>query len=613
MLLQQHKHYLFLIILALYAGAALLQQQMLFNWDVSWLLHVSDRLLAGGSYTRDFFELNPPLILYLYAPAALLNKLFSLPAYVGLQIYVFILATLSLYLCNASVQKILQDNLVKQLFLVTTTCLFLILPLYDFGQREHLVVIFTLPYFLLLSLRLEHKPVNTRFAVLIGLFASLGLAIKPFFLIAPFLIEIFYMVQSRRLFNCIRAETMTIALFLMVYLAFIAIFHFDYLSVILPFASNYYSGIAFPWAMIFSNPLVLFCVPPIALHFILYKINPYKPLCSILLLAMLGFLFSYLIQHTPWHDHILPAYSLAVLLNVLFFGILLEQQKLSLLTSCFLLALSAWLTVFLSTVAHDIWTTLLFYPAQFYGYFAILLALLIYAADDHKSLLKVISSTLVIIGIVFAFSSMTKATSWYPYRFDLTLLLMILLFGLLVPGKNASKMQSTFFLVFGSLALALPAYNSVNLYQSVMVMKKKSAPLIQFLQAHADHQSVYFFCSTILCEYPFIDYANALPAARIGDMMWVVLLEKNMGLTAAKRASETNYMENMIAEDIMKYKPAYIFVDISPKKLYLKNPSFNYIEFFSQNPQFQVAWKPYANFATIDIPGSFQFQVYKRI
>jgi hypothetical protein len=490
----------FLIILVLYVVAGLFQQQMVFNWDVSWLMHVTHNLLAGGSYTNDFFELNPPLIIYLYAPAVWVNTIFSLPPMVGLQIYIFMLATASLYYCYVLSPKIFQENFTEQLFLIAATFIFLILPVYDFGQREHLFIIFSLPYFLLVGARLNDVSFNVYFAAGIGLFASAGFALKPYFLIAPLLVEIYYLALRRQLFCNVRPETVMIAVFLIGYLGFIDIVHHDYLAVVLPYViRTYYATFASSWINTIANPLAIFCVIPIIFHLLLYKKNPYKVLCSVLLLAMLGMFVSYLVQRSSWHDHILPAYSVAILLTILLFSILFSRTCINKLVYCYLLVL------------------------------------------------------------VFAF----------------------------------------------------PLYNTVTLYYDAVMMRKLFKPLTQFLQDHASNKHVDFFCDLLTCEYPFIDYAAALPSSRTSDVNWVAGAQDHHVQDVGLHQRDKQFNMQMLMTDLLKNKPQYIFVDVSTNKRYFTNKNFSYIEFFSEDPVFRTLWKSYQYFSVIDIPGAFTLQVYK--
>ncbi len=68
---------LILLMASIFLFAWKLQSALFLNYDVSWLMHASERLLAGGTYSRDFFETNPPLILYLYLPPVIFSKIFA--------------------------------------------------------------------------------------------------------------------------------------------------------------------------------------------------------------------------------------------------------------------------------------------------------------------------------------------------------------------------------------------------------------------------------------------------------------------------------------------------------------------------------------------------------
>src|SRR5688500_14785421 len=98
--ISNNKRLLFIAILfIIYILAWFEQNAMIFSWDVSWLAEASRRLLAGGNYTNDFFENNPPLILYLYAPAVLLSQWLDIHIITAMRMYMYVIASLSLYLC----------------------------------------------------------------------------------------------------------------------------------------------------------------------------------------------------------------------------------------------------------------------------------------------------------------------------------------------------------------------------------------------------------------------------------------------------------------------------------------------------------------------------------
>jgi hypothetical protein len=76
------------------------------------------------------------------------------------------------------------------------------------GQREHLLIILTLPYLVLLTSRFTDRPCVTSKAFAIGLLGVLGFALKPYFLIVPVALEIYLMIKHRSLVTWLRPENL---------------------------------------------------------------------------------------------------------------------------------------------------------------------------------------------------------------------------------------------------------------------------------------------------------------------------------------------------------------------------------------------------------------------
>jgi len=148
---------------SLYLIAGWVQWHIFLNWDVSLLMHTADRLLQGGQYGIDFFDTDPPLILYLYAIPVLWAKWFSLPFNITNFLYTFIISIISLLLCHYSLRRIEISHPTmysRSILLPAIAFAFLFPPAMDFAQREHLTVMLTLPYLLLIACRLCHCPLH---------------------------------------------------------------------------------------------------------------------------------------------------------------------------------------------------------------------------------------------------------------------------------------------------------------------------------------------------------------------------------------------------------------------------------------------------------------------
>src|SRR5690606_38285702 len=67
--------------------------------------------------------------------------------------------------------------------------LMIVYPGSEYAQREHLMIVATLPYLLLAQARIERRETARSVVLATALFAAFGFALKPHFLIIPLLIE----------------------------------------------------------------------------------------------------------------------------------------------------------------------------------------------------------------------------------------------------------------------------------------------------------------------------------------------------------------------------------------------------------------------------------------
>ncbi len=294
-----------------------LQKQMLFSPDVSYLLHATHQIFQGGHYGKDIFETNPPMILYLYSPVIFLEKILSLSLSVIVQIYMFILISISTMVCLVLFKSMVGSakDYYLSLFFCGIWFVLIIFPVFMFAQREHLLLIFILPYLLCAALKLDGKKVNPWLSVFVGLFAGFGFAIKPYFLATFCVVELLFMLEKRKLFAWARIESLVIASVLISYLASIFIFQPEYISVILPLVSKYYFFvIKQAWMQILSMPYVSFCLIVAILYPFYRQYDHYSYLGMVIYAALLGMIIAFIIPQNVWYYHVYPAFSLAFLL-----------------------------------------------------------------------------------------------------------------------------------------------------------------------------------------------------------------------------------------------------------------------------------------------------------
>jgi hypothetical protein len=150
--------------------------------DVSWLLTLGERMLAGERPYVDFIEVNPPASIYLYLPALLLSRVSGLtPEFlVGLLVFAGVGASLFF-----SARLLIRNGLIEE---KTAWCLasafavvLLVLPAATFAQREHIALISFLLFLAVALLRADGKTVAWHSAVIAGVGAALTVIIKPHF------------------------------------------------------------------------------------------------------------------------------------------------------------------------------------------------------------------------------------------------------------------------------------------------------------------------------------------------------------------------------------------------------------------------------------------------
>lgn len=613
-LLKASKIILIFTLSVIYVLAWKIQASILLNWDVSWILQITKRLLAGGSYIKDFFDPNPPMILFLFSPIIFLKKLLSINIILALRIYFFGLSTISLCLCYSFIKSIfpIQEKFLRNIFISTIAATLLILPNYQFGQREHLLLILVFPYLLCTASRLQGNAINNYLASFVGIFAGLGFAIKPYFVLTFLLIELYFIFQQPNKRAWIKTETCIIASILFLYACSLFIYFPDYISIIVPYIARYYNGFddSSLLSFILYSPAI-YCGFGLLYYVCLRHLKSYQALSSILAIALIGFLASYFLQNGIFYYRILPAFSMSFLLMVFLFSLLRTQHHILLRNYIYLIVIVLLQSIFLLYCCRDIWTFIVFNPNVFFIYFAIVFALLLFISHEKKSLLKSCLTIFTIITLGILFSYIAQRTEWYNHQFSLTLILLFFLFSFSLPSK---KYYYSFLAIIGALSFAFPVYLTSIDYSHSISRKEKLMPLVTFLQAHAKNKSVYFFSTTITHMFPSIDYAESTSASRLPFFLSLPGLLKQTRNTpfASQQIQDRDYFLKMVAEDLRKNKPEFVFIDASENKAHLGTIQFDYLNYFLKNAEFKKEWPEYSYFTTLESVPTYKFIVYRR-
>ncbi len=310
------------ILSLIFATSVYISTHIYISWDTSWLLEAARRFVAGGSYSANFLEPNPPLIIYLYSLAVFLSKFFghlSL-SFIGLT---YLVAGITLALSYLILKPLSgQHNQAFNLLLIGLCFAELLLPSSDFGQREHLSVMLIMPYLFLSAMRIEGKSCKLIILIISGLMAGIGFAIKPHFVLPWLVVMALVGYQKRSLRVVLQTENLSISLFMFCYIIMALILNFDYFQFVLPLDYHFYLNYRHsPFILLLTDPLtlfVLFCLLTNLLQ-LRQKKSCYLAILQIFFLANLSYLFLYFIQKQDWYYHLLPSLmfsSICLILNV---------------------------------------------------------------------------------------------------------------------------------------------------------------------------------------------------------------------------------------------------------------------------------------------------------
>ena len=306
--------------------------------DVSgqfWLAHAMRR---GARLYTDLVEINPPLWFWMAMPIDWLAETLRVRTEPLTIVAVALWVLLAVRACRTLLRR--DENRLLTPFLLYTVGILLIVPMQITEQREHLALIGAVPYLVLAAQRRQGRPVPAPLAILIGIAAGLGLALKPHFLAVPLLAELWLWGSLWRRWRPIRPETLALAGVGAAYLLAVVLFAPRFLTDVVPRLYPIYEAAA-------PSLFEALDVSPLLWVFMLLGMAPYRraildgkaPLTAAFLVGFAGFAFAYFAQHKAWIYQELPA---AACLALALAAVVMEQGWPTSRLRLFLPALLLW-------------------------------------------------------------------------------------------------------------------------------------------------------------------------------------------------------------------------------------------------------------------------------
>ncbi len=294
-----------------------IQSSTYLNHDVAWVLWGARAMLHGAVFGRDIIEPNPPLIWYLSLPPVWVAETFSWPIDAVYRLSVLLLGALSLLCTDRRLAGFATPG-TRLSLIAAGSCVFMLLVGRDFGQREHVAVMLTLPYIAGAAIRLADKepfgstlPAYAVLGLAAGLAAAISFAIKPYFYAVPLLLEGAIFLRHRRLGQHFRPEVLAIPLVALLYLGAILFLARPYLDVAMPLAMSIYWSFNVP----LGNVILPIVLPASALilcfAIMIRQAMPSLPMA--LVLSGTGYLIAQLVQMKGYTYHGYPVIACTLL------------------------------------------------------------------------------------------------------------------------------------------------------------------------------------------------------------------------------------------------------------------------------------------------------------
>jgi hypothetical protein len=299
--------------LAVAAGSATVLRKVVHH-DVGYWIDAAGRLLDGAVLYRDLIELNPPTNYAITLLPVALARGAGLDPVLTFHAFVLGLAVLAATMSACVLRRVLDDMVTAQLIFLPLAIVFLALPHHDFGQREHILAMLVLPYFLLTAAQApEALPRTLRVAS--GVLAGAVVAYKPYFILYPVAAEGIRLLYERKLSAPLRLETVAMGAVIVGAAIAAALLFPDYMHFIIPLGRAVYHGFEAPLAAVLMQTQFVSTLVVSGATIMLLRGTgngtAARRCGAVLVGAAIAGLIVYLVQMKGWRYHVLPALMLA--------------------------------------------------------------------------------------------------------------------------------------------------------------------------------------------------------------------------------------------------------------------------------------------------------------
>ncbi len=301
-------------VVAVFMAAIMLRGVLPFNVDVSWWLIVCERMLDGQRLYVDILETNPPMAGFVYMLGVVLAHAMHARPEVVTNGLIFLLIAASLALAWRALRFSSLRERAGGAAAVWATAVLTILPMYDFGQREHLALVALLPALAVYILRANRERVAPSAILIAGLCAATTMNFKPYFVFGVGFCIVTAAVQARDWRVLFAPENWIAAALVVIHALCIVAFYPEYFTLIYPLVHDVYLLLKMPLLFILLTSATTLWLLAVMVVLALQSRRQKVDVAALVMMAgSLGFAISFFVQGKGWGYHAYPMVALGLL------------------------------------------------------------------------------------------------------------------------------------------------------------------------------------------------------------------------------------------------------------------------------------------------------------
>jgi hypothetical protein len=301
-------------VVAVFMVAIMLRAVLPFNVDVSWWLTICERMLDGQRLYVDILETNPPMAGSVYMLGVAVARATHMRPEVVTNGLIFLLIAASLALTWRALRFSSLRERAGGAFAVWAAAVLTVLPMYDFGQREHLALVVLLPALAVYILRANGERVAPWAILIAGLCAATTMSFKPYFVFAAGFCILAAAAQARDWRVLFAPENWIAAALVVIYALCIVAFYPEYLTLIYPLVRDVYLLANKPFLVMLRELATTLWLLAIMVTLALQSRRQKADTVALVMMAgSLGFAISFFVQAKGWGYHAYPMVALGLL------------------------------------------------------------------------------------------------------------------------------------------------------------------------------------------------------------------------------------------------------------------------------------------------------------